>query len=121
WLGPLVEVGGYIFVVVCYFVGLLSFWAVVLFFLFAIGFGILLSVTSLLLEELTFHTYPKVRHILLLFLAVICQNLGYRQLNSFWRLKGLLRWMLGRKAEWGEMTRVATWQAEANSERRPAK
>jgi hypothetical protein len=85
----------------------------------------LLSVTSLLLEELSFHTYRRVRDILWLFLAVIVENLGYRQLNSYWRLQGVVEWLLGRKAQWGEMTRVATWQAETPGqvmgERRPAK
>jgi len=125
WLSPIIEVGGYIFVLVTYFLGLLSHWSVLLFLLFAIGFGMLTSVIALLLEEITFHPYPKVRDILLLFLAMIAENFGYRQLNSYWRLKGLILWMLGRKAEWGEMTRVATWQAEIPSkdagERGPAK
>ena len=76
----------------------------------------LLSVTSLLLEELSFHTYRMTRDILLLFLVAIVENLGYRQLNSLWRLRGLVEWMLGRKAEWGEMTRVASWQAETSGE-----
>jgi hypothetical protein len=56
-----------------------------------------------------------------LFIAVILENLGYRQLNSLWRLKGLVEWTFGRKAEWGEMTRVASWQAEATGEGESAK
>lgn len=125
WVEPFVEVAGYVFVIVTYWLGLLSLSGALLFFLFAVGFGMVLSVTSLLLEELSFHTYPKTRHILLLFVAVIGENLGYRQLNSLWRLKGLVEWTMGRKAKWGEMTRVASWQAETGSdvisERRPAK
>jgi len=121
WLGPFIEVAGYIFVIACYFLGLLSYRPALLFFLFAIGFGMVLSVTSLLLEELTFHTYPKTRDILWLFVAMIVENFGYRQLNSWWRLKGLVEWMLGRKAKWGEMTRVANWQTETNSEGESAK
>lgn len=125
WLGPIVEVFGYVFVIVTWFLGLLSFSSVLVFFLFAVGFGMLLSAVSLLLEELSFHTYPKVRDILWLFLAVIVENLGYRQLNSWWRLKGVVEWLLGRKAQWGEMTRVARWQAETPKEqmgvRGPAK
>jgi cellulose synthase/poly-beta-1,6-N-acetylglucosamine synthase-like glycosyltransferase len=116
WLGPLVEVGGYVIVVVAYLLGLLSFSSVLIFFLFAVGFGMMLSVTSLLLEEISFHTYPKVRDILLLFLALIAENIGYRQLNSVWRLEGLVKWMLGRKAEWGEMKRTASWQTETGGE-----
>ena len=112
WLGPFIEVGGYVFMVVTYLLGLLSFRSFVVFLFFAIGLGMLLSVCALLLEELSFHTYPKMRHIVLLFIAALAENLGYRQLNSFWRLEGLVRWLLGRKPGWGQMTRTAAWQAE---------
>jgi hypothetical protein len=98
--------------VVTFLLGLLSFRSFVVFLFFAIGLGMLLSVCALLLEEMSFHTYPKMRHILLLFVAALAENLGYRQLNSFWRLEGLVRWLLGRKPGWGQMTRTAAWQAE---------
>jgi cellulose synthase/poly-beta-1,6-N-acetylglucosamine synthase-like glycosyltransferase len=112
WLGPLVEVAGYIFIPFAYFLGLLSLSSMLIFFLLSVSLGLLCSASSLLLEELSFHIYPKTRDVLWLFLAVIAENLGYRQLNSYWRIKGLIEWMLGRKAKWGEMTRTANWQAD---------
>ena len=112
WLGPLVEVAGYIFVPFAYFLGLLSLSSMLIFFLLSVSLGVLCSASSLLLEELSFHIYPKTRDVLWLFLAVIAENLGYRQLNSYWRIRGLIEWLLGRKAKWGEMTRTATWQAD---------
>jgi cellulose synthase/poly-beta-1,6-N-acetylglucosamine synthase-like glycosyltransferase len=112
WLGPIIEVGGYVFMIVTWLLGLLSFSSFVIFLLFAIGLGMLLSICALLLEELSFHTYPKMRHILVLFVVAIVENLGYRQLNSFWRFQGLVRWLVGSKPGWGEMTRTATWQAD---------
>jgi len=96
--------------------GLLSLQSFVLFFLFAIGLGMILSVSSLLLEELSFHTYPKMRHIIVLFVASLLENLGYRQLNVLWRLEGLVRWLIGKKPGWGRMTRTAAWQSETPSE-----
>jgi hypothetical protein len=59
WLGPILEVGGYVFMIVTYLLGLLSLSSLLIFLLFAIGLGMLLSVSALLLEELSFHTYPK--------------------------------------------------------------
>ena len=112
WLGPLVEVAGYIFVPFAYFLGFLSLSSMLIFFLLSVSLGVLCSASSLLLEELSFHSYPKTRDILWLFLAVMAENLGYRQLNSYWRIRGLIEWLLGRKAKWGEMTRTATWQAD---------
>ena len=111
WLGPFIEVTGYVFMLVTYLLGLLSLQSFVIFLLFAIGLGMLLSVNALLLEELSFHTYPKTRHILVLFAAALAENLGYRQLNSFWRFEGLVRWLTGRKPGWGRMKRTAEWQA----------
>lgn len=116
WLSPLIQVAGYVFVVVSYLLGLLSLENALTFFLLSVGLGSLLSATSLLLEEISFHTYPKMRHILLLILAAIVENLGYRQLNDYWRLKGVVEWMLGRKAKWGEMTRSGSWQSETQGE-----
>jgi len=116
WLGPLVQLTGSVFVMLSYLLGLLSLEATLTFFLLSFGLGMLLSTTSLLLEEVSFHTYPKMRHILLLLLAMIVENLGYRQLNSYWRLKGLVEWLLGRKAVWGVMTRSGSWQAETEGE-----
>ena len=97
---------------VSYLLGLLSLSSLLVFLLVAIGLGMVLSVCALLLEELSFHTYPKIRHIFVLFVVALVENLGYRQLNSFWRLQGLIRWLTGNKPGWGEMTRTARWQAD---------
>ncbi|MFP5463131.1 MAG: glycosyltransferase, partial [Gammaproteobacteria bacterium] len=86
WLGPIVELGGYVFTVLAYAFGIIS-WEVFANFLFlAIGLGILLSVSGLLLEEMAFHLYPRMRQLAVLALVIVLENLGYRQLNSWWRL-----------------------------------
>ena len=58
----------------------------------AVGLGILLSASGLLLEEISFHVYPRTRHLVILAMVVVLENFGYRQLNSWWRLVGLYRW-----------------------------
>ena len=116
WLGPLIEVAAYIFSIVSWLLGTLSTASFLLFMVLTIGVGLLLSVSALLLEEMSFHTYQRKRDILWLFAATVLENFGYRQLNSYWRLEGLVKWLLGRKPGWGEMTRTATWQAEISAE-----
>ena len=37
--------------------------------------------------------------------AAVEENLGYRQLNAFWRLGGLVEALRGTRHDWGEMTR----------------
>lgn len=110
WLGPVIELGGYIFMVFAFAFGLVSWQAFAVFLFVAIGLGILLSASGLLLEEMSFHIYPEPRHLAMLALFVIIENFGYRQINSWWRLVGLYRWARQGEASWGVMTRKGSWQ-----------
>lgn len=105
WLGPLAELGGYLFMLYAYVFDLISWQAFSVFLFMAIGLGILLSASGLLLEEISFHIYPKFRQLALLALVVVLENLGYRQINSWWRLIGLYRWARQQESSWGEMKR----------------
>ncbi len=105
WLGPLVEIGGYVFMVWAFFSGMISWEAFGAFLFVAIGLGILLSASGLLLEEMSFHIYPRGRQLLMLGLVVVLENFGYRQLNAVWRLTGLYRWAMQKESSWGAMRR----------------
>lgn len=110
WLGPLVELAGYAFMLFAFAFGLVSWQAFGIFLFVAIGLGILLSASGLLLEEMSFHIYPEPKHLAWLAVIVLIENLGYRQLNSWWRLVGLYRWATQGEASWGTMTRKGSWQ-----------
>ncbi|NEX60341.1 glycosyltransferase family 2 protein [Noviherbaspirillum galbum] len=112
WLGPLVELGGYLFMLAAFFLGWVSWQAFAVFLFVAIGLGILLSASGLLLEEMSFHLYPDGRQIALLALVVVLENLGYRQLNSWWRLIGLYRWATQSEGSWGTMKRKGAWTGD---------
>ena len=105
WLGPLIELGGYAFMVFAYLSGLISWDAFAVFLFVAIGLGILLSASGLLLEEMAFQLYPRLSDLAVLALVVVIENFGYRQLNSWWRLIGLFRWAAQSESKWGEMKR----------------
>ncbi|GAB2854161.1 glycosyltransferase [Pseudoduganella ginsengisoli] len=113
WLGPLVELGGYVFMAVAFWFGWISWQAFAIFLFVAIGLGVLLSASGLMLEEMSFHIYPRMRQLGILALVVIAENFGYRQLNSWWRLVGLWRWATQRESTWGAMTRKGNWQSKA--------
>ncbi|GIZ53731.1 glycosyltransferase family 2 protein [Noviherbaspirillum aridicola] len=113
WLGPLVELGGYLFMIFAFLFGGVSWQAFCVFMFVALGLGILLSASGLLLEEMSFHIYPRGAHLVRLALIVVLENFGYRQLNTWWRLIGLWRWMRQKEASWGAMTRKASWQRKA--------
>ncbi|OIQ90437.1 poly-beta-1,6-N-acetyl-D-glucosamine synthase [mine drainage metagenome] len=110
WLGPLVEVTGYILMFIFIWLGYISWPVFMVFLLATIGLGILVSITSLLLEDMSFNLYDQRRQLSLLIIASVVENLGFRQLNSFWRLMGLIYWLFGRKRKWGKMRRSGAWQ-----------
>jgi cellulose synthase/poly-beta-1,6-N-acetylglucosamine synthase-like glycosyltransferase len=109
WLGPLIEVAGYALMIAGFALGIVSRDAFIAFMAVALSFGVMLSVSALLLEELSFHVYSRPRELAALLAVSLLENFGYRQLNSVWRLWGLLHWAVGAKSRWGEMTRSATW------------
>jgi cellulose synthase/poly-beta-1,6-N-acetylglucosamine synthase-like glycosyltransferase len=114
--GAGMEAVGLLFIIASYAFGLMSFDAFVAFMMLAIGMGLLQSVAALLLEEMTFNTYPKIRQLLWLLFAVVAENFGYRQLNSVWRMVGLYKWLFKHKSIWGEMLRTASWTGKILSE-----
>lgn len=112
WLGPVVEIGGYFLMFGCWLLGLLSPEALGIFLFVSVGMGIVLSVAALLLEELSYHLYPRFRDLAILLLVVVLENFGYRQLISWWRLMALLQMLRGARAGWGEMRRSGAWGTE---------
>lgn len=113
WIGPVIELGGYLFMLFAATFGQVSWEAFFVFLFLAISLGILLSISGLLLEELTFHLYPEPRHLAWLAFAVVIENFGYRQLNTVWRLIGLYRWLMQGEGTWGAMKRKGNWQRPA--------
>lgn len=109
WLGPLIELAGYAFMLVGFSLGIISPLALTVFMLVAVGMGILLSVNGLLLETLSFRVYARRRDIWRLFLVAVIENFGYRQLNTLWRCRGMWQWFSRRKHQWGAMKRSGQW------------
>ena len=112
-IGPIIEVLGYASVIVLGLAGLLSVQAFFVFLFAAVGLGILLSVNAKVLEEMSFHLYPRPRQQFKLFLAAILENLGYRQMVSVFRVFGLFRWLGSwwrSRSKWGHVRRHANWQ-----------
>jgi cellulose synthase/poly-beta-1,6-N-acetylglucosamine synthase-like glycosyltransferase len=108
-LGPFIELSGYVFMIVLWILGLLSFTNFLIFLMLSIGLGLLLSMSAILLEEMSFHIYPRPIHMLKMFAVSIVDNLGYRQLMAFWRLVGLFQWVTGKTGGWGRMQRSGSW------------
>lgn len=109
-LSPVIEVGGFLVMGTAFALGMMSGTSFLAFVAAAFALGVMLSTTALLLEELSFHTYPKARHLLVLFVVAILENFGYRQVISVWKLQALYGWLTGQRIQWGDMKRKADWQ-----------
>ena len=103
-LGPIIEASGYVVTLLGWAFGLLNVVYAQLLFLVAVVFGALISLTAVLLEEVSFRRYPKTRHLLLFAACGILENFGYRQMTTWWRLKGVIDFFR-KKQGWGVMTR----------------
>ncbi|MEZ5308481.1 MAG: glycosyltransferase [Pyrinomonadaceae bacterium] len=112
---PLIEISGYVSTIILFAFGHLSLYGAGIFFVLSVSLGILLTFTSILLEEIIFHTYPKTTHLLTLFAASVLENFGYRQINAIWRFTGLLYWAIGYE-ESRVMIRSASWQGQGGGE-----
>jgi hypothetical protein len=86
--------------------GLLNVQFAILFALFAIGYGVFLSVAALAIEEFSFHRYHRWKDLGVGIVAALLENIGYRQMHAVWRLRGLIDATKRRDVRWGAMTRA---------------
>lgn len=94
-LGAAVEFLGYLLIPLGLIFGLIPRGLLILFLLLGVVYGGFLSVGAVLLEELTYHRYPRVRDLLTLLVFAMFENVGYRQLVLFFRCQGLLKFLAG--------------------------
>ena len=104
-LAPLVEMLGLLGLAVGLAIGAVDGPFAALFFLVAYGYGLILTVLSLLLEGSAFGRYVRLTDRLLLLGWALVENLGYRQLTVIWRLVGLVKYLRGRR-DWGRMEHI---------------
>jgi len=103
-LSALVEALGLITLAAALAVGAVDTSFAWLFLLAAYGYGLILTLFSLLLEELGARRYERLSDRLVLLAWALLETIGYRQLGVVWRLRALARFGRGR-GEWGVMSR----------------
>jgi cellulose synthase/poly-beta-1,6-N-acetylglucosamine synthase-like glycosyltransferase len=107
-LSPVVEMFGYLVFILSFILGVINVTFFLLFLTVAILLGVIMSVLAVLIEELTFRRYDKMKDVAILILYAFLENFGYRQLYAWWRVKGLISYMKG-DLQWGEMKREGTF------------
>jgi cellulose synthase/poly-beta-1,6-N-acetylglucosamine synthase-like glycosyltransferase len=71
----------------------------------SMAFAILMSLVALLAEELSYRRYRGIPGLLIAAWAAVEENVGYRQLTAWWRMRGSVQALRGSRHDWGEMKR----------------
>ncbi|SIT72128.1 glycosyltransferase family 2 protein [Edaphobacillus lindanitolerans] len=103
--GPVIELGGYLYVILAFFLGGVYYEYAVLLMLLFILYGTVFSIGSVLLESWSLNAFPKRRDVLRMMALSLTEVAWYKPLTLFWRIEGLVRSMF-RISSWGEMERI---------------
>lgn len=103
-LAPVVELFGWLTLILGLLLGAVDGQFAALFFFVAVGYGTLLSLWAIVLEELSFQRYHRRRDFWRLVGFALIEGLGYRQLTVLFRLQGFWKHLRGVES-WGKMTR----------------
>lgn len=105
WFAPVMEFIGYSSIIVAAILGLLSRQFLLLFFIFGYAFATLISIGSVLLEEMTYRRYSDWQEVARLLFYCLVEHFPYRQMTMIWRLQGIWQYMRG-DLKWGELKRL---------------
>ena len=103
--GAFVEVFGTLFFFMSWAFGMVSTGFVAAFLSVSILYGIVLSLACLALEEVSFRRYLDMGSLFRMFGYCLLEGLGYHQLNLWWRIRGVVDFLRGKKG-WGLITRT---------------
>jgi cellulose synthase/poly-beta-1,6-N-acetylglucosamine synthase-like glycosyltransferase len=121
-LAPVVEITGYLLVVVGMFAGFLSPRFALLFVLLAVMYGMLSSQLAAGIETFLSTRYPRLRDRAILFLAAFLEFVGYRQFLALERTVATVQ-VPFKKGQWGKLHRTGikdSSQTPPAEERTPA-
>jgi len=103
-LSPIAELLGYLIIPLAWATGILSLDYFLAFTALTFAFGIFISAGALVMEEVELRRFPRARDLRVLFVASVLENIGYRQINNFWRVRGMIQF-IGRRRGWGHLDR----------------
>jgi len=103
-IGPFVEILGYVGLLLAFALGILELKLFLLFCTVSVLFGVFLSISAILLEELSYRRYPSWLDLVKLMIYGVLENLGYRQLLSIYKIRGFFGLLLSRRG-WGPVER----------------
>jgi len=109
---PVVEIAGIITIVLAACLGVLSREFFLQFLLFGYAFATVISIGSVLQEEITYKRYNDWQDVVRLVSYCFFEHFPYRQMHMIWRLQGLWQYLRG-DVVWKPMKRKGLSSAQA--------
>ena len=103
-LGAVVELLGWFAILTAALLGVLTWATFIYFTILAYLIGTLISIGSVVMEELTYRRYQKLSEVARLLLLCMLEFFPFRQFLVFWRVVGMLELLVGKRA-WGRQRR----------------
>jgi cellulose synthase/poly-beta-1,6-N-acetylglucosamine synthase-like glycosyltransferase len=94
-LAPVVEAIGYATILLALALGALSKEFFLQFLVFGYAFATMISIGSVVQEELTYRRYTRWTEVARLLLYCFAEHLPYRQMHMIWRLQGMWQYLHG--------------------------
>jgi len=104
-IGPPAQLLGYLVLPAAALLGLLDPMMALAFFFVSVVFGCVLSLGTLALEEQQLRRTPTATDLVRIGIAAVIENFGYRQINLWYRLQGIRRFMK-KDSTWAAVPRV---------------
>jgi cellulose synthase/poly-beta-1,6-N-acetylglucosamine synthase-like glycosyltransferase len=111
-LAPVVEIGGIFTIALAAWIGVLSRDFFLQFLLFGYAFATVISIGSVLQEEITYKRYNDWQDVARLVSYCFFEHFPYRQLHMIWRLQGLWQYLRG-DMSWKTMKRQGLSSVES--------
>ncbi len=105
WLLAPIEVFGYGYFLYSIYIGYFNIPYFVLLFTLVYSYFMMVTLLSILSEELVYHHYNKKIDLIKLMLIAMVEPFFYHPLNLYWTLKGNFDYFIRGKREWGKMDR----------------
>ncbi|MBI1912672.1 MAG: glycosyltransferase family 2 protein [Deltaproteobacteria bacterium] len=99
-IGPAIEILGYFVVTFSFFFEIINFKFFMLFLTMALLVGVFFSTAAILLEEMSYRRYPRLKDLLILLAYGVIENFGYRQLLALWRTEAIIQFLFTKEKKW---------------------
>ena len=105
WLLAPIEVFGFAYLCYSIYSGFFNLPFFLLLFVLVYSYFMMVTLLSILAEELVYHRYGKKMDLIKLMLIVMIEPFFYHPLNLYWTIKGNFDYFIRGKREWGTMDR----------------